>query len=77
MHKPVEYWEYLILIAIFSFAFGNNVAANASEPDSITSRNEPHFAPHLLEGSDFSSLTYYFRESWNDTNVQCQAILAL
>ena len=63
----VEYWEYLILIAIFSFEFGNNVAANASEPDSIT----------LLEGSDFSSLTDYFRESWNDPNVQCQAILAL
>ena len=35
---------------------GNNVAVNASEPNSITARNESGtLSPHLLEGSHFSS----------------------
>ena len=56
--------EYLILIAVFCSLVTIYVAANARESNSITTKNEPHFASALARGKpDFSSYTDYFRES--------------
>ena len=62
----------------FFFEFGYNVAANASEPNSInTATNEPHFVSALARMKPFLFLDWLFQGIVKRHQYPCQAILVL